>query len=347
MALSHTIQGLRVAHPNKTMPPAEAAPVSAVDRFHGHSGRQVHGHDHHGHAAAGSGRVLFWSLLLVLGYALIEALAGWRADSMALLSDAGHMLSDGVALGMALLAARLGRRPPSPRHSFGLGRVEVLAAVFNVLLMLGIVSAISAEAVQRLLRPETVDGPVVIVVAALGFVLNLAIALLLTKGAHSLNQRAALLHVLGDLLGSLAAIVAGIVIVSTGWDPIDPILSLGISALILFSSLRLLRETIHVLLEGTPRGLDLEAVGKAMAAVQGVDSVHDLHIWAIGSEQPALSAHLALRRLERWPEILERERELLAERFGIEHVTLQPEVPLHPLRRWAERPGSGLRREDV
>ncbi|MGC9127657.1 MAG: cation diffusion facilitator family transporter [Acidithiobacillus sp.] len=328
------------------MPSVGAAPAGGAGYSHHNHGHHNHGHDHHhGHAAAGSGRALLWSLLLILGYATVEAVAGWRADSMALLGDAGHMLTDAVALAMALLAARLGQRPPSPRHSFGLGRVEVLAAVFNVLLMLGIVSAISVEAVRRLLHPEVVDGPVVIVVATLGLLLNLAIALLLMKDAHSLNQRAALLHVLGDLLGSLAAIVAGIVIVSTGWDPIDPILSLFISALILISSLRLLRETVHVLLEGTPRGLELEAVGKAMAAVAGVDSVHDLHIWAISSERLALSAHLQLRELAGWPEILERERELLAERFGIEHVTLQPELPLHPLRRWAEAPGVGLRKE--
>jgi cobalt-zinc-cadmium efflux system protein len=337
------VLGASVVHSSTSMTAATAQPVGSLGHPHGHD----HHQHRHGHSVAGGGRALLWSLLLILSYALIEAVAGWRADSMALLGDAGHMLTDGVALGLAALAARLGQRPPSPRHSFGLGRVEVLAAVFNVLLMLGIVSAIGVEAVRRLLHPEAVDGPVVIGVAAFGFLLNLAIALLLMKEAHSFNQRAALLHVLGDLLGSLAAIVAGVVIVSTGWDPIDPILSLFIGALILFSSLRLLRETIHVLLEGTPRGVQLEAVGKAMAAVPGVESVHDLHIWAIASDRLALSAHLQLRELALWPDILSREQELLAEHFGIAHVTLQPELDQHPLRRWAEAPTDLLRRPDA
>lgn len=297
-------------------------------------------HDHaaHHHHPAARGTALLWSLALVLGYAAVEAGAGWMAGSMALLGDAGHMLTDGAALGLAALVARLSRRPPSLLHSYGLARMEVLAAAFNTLLMLGVVAAIAVGAVLRLLHPEPVDGPVVIAVAAFGLLLNLVVAWVLARDAHSFNQRAALLHVLGDLLGSLAAVVAGVIVTFTGWMPIDPILSLFIGAIILFSSLRLLRETVHVLMEGTPLNLDLREIGEAMAGVGGVLSVHDLHVWTISSESVALSGHLLVQDLRQWPQVLAAERALLDGRFGIRHITLQPETDVQPLRRWPQAP---------
>ena len=170
-------------------------------------------------------------------------------------------------------------------------------------------------------------------VAGVGLLLNLAVAWLLARGERTFNSRAALLHVLGDLLGSVAAIIAGVVITFTGWTPIDPILSLFIGALILVSSLRLLRETVHVLMEGVPLHLDLPEVGRAMATVEGVHSVHDLHIWTLSSGSTALSAHVLLDDLNRWPEVLDAERQLLEGRFAIRHVTLQPEPAQQPLRR--------------
>ncbi|MCE5388134.1 MAG: cation diffusion facilitator family transporter [Acidithiobacillus sp.] len=294
---------------------------------------QDHASHHHHHHHPSSGASLLWSLLLILGYGMVEAGAGFFAHSMALLGDAGHMLVDAVALGLAYLATRLARRGPSLAHSYGLGRMEVLAALINVFLTLGIVLAISIEAIQRLLHPVTVDGPVVIVVAGLGLGLNLAVAGMLLRDAHTLNQRAALLHVLGDLFGSLAAVVAGVVVTVTAWNPIDPILSLLISALILWSGLRLLREAVHELLEGTPRHLRLAEVGQRMAQLPAVRSVHDLHIWRIGSERVALTAHLQISRLQDWPQILATEQQLLAQEFGITHVTLQPELQEFPLRR--------------
>lgn len=294
-----------------------------------------HAHDH----AAGRkpGRVLCLALTLTLGFAVVEALAGWWSGSLALIGDAGHMASDSVALGLAAFAAWIGQRPPSARHSYGLLRAEVLAATFNGLIMLALVVAIAIEAFRRFQDPRPIAGVTVMAVAFVGLMINLLVAYLLSHGERSLNVRAALLHVMGDLLGSVAALIAGVVITVTGWTPIDPILSLVICALILYSTLRLLREALHVLMEGVPRGVDLERVGRRMAQVPGVVSVHDLHIWTVASGMPALSAHVVLRDIGDWNSTLAQLRELLRHDYAIDHVTLQPEVPepqtLHRMRR--------------
>lgn len=305
----------------------------------------MHGHHHdhdHAHPQGGdSGRILTLALAVTLGFALVEAVGGWLASSLALLSDAGHMLVDSLALGLAALAAWVARRPPSRRHSYGLGRVETLAALINALLLVGLVTAVSVAAVQRLLAPTEVRGELVTWIAAGGLLVNLAVAWLLMGGRRNVNVRAALLHVIGDLLGSVGALISGLVILTTGWTPIDPILSLFIAALILVSGLRLLRETLHTLLEGVPAHLDLEAVGRAMAGVEGVISVHDLHIWSLSAERTALSAHVVLRRIDDWEPLLARLRAMLAEQIGIDHVTLQPE-PVETILR-LERPAPGAR----
>jgi len=284
-----------------------------------------HAHPHDDPHRPDSRRLLTLAVGLTLGYAIVEAAGGWLSGSLALLSDAGHMLTDSMALGLAALAAWMARRPPSPRHSYGLGRLETLAALFNALLMLALLTALSAAVIGRLLDPPPVRGGIVTWVALIGLFVNIAVAWLLMGGRGNLNVRAALLHVMGDLLGSVAALVSGVVILYTGWTPIDPILSLFIVLLILVSSLRLLRQVLHTLLEGVPLHLDLEEVGRAMAEVEDVLSVHDLHIWSLSAETTALSAHVVLRRIDDWQPVLGRLRELLDERFGIEHVTLQPE----------------------
>lgn len=269
--------------------------------------------------------MLTLALAVSLVYAGIEAVGGWIAGSLALLGDAGHMLVDSTALGLAAVAAWIARQPKSHRHSYGLGRAETLAALFNAVLMVALVTVVSMAAVRRLLDPPPVRGGLVVAVAAVGLLVNIVVARLLTGWRENINVRGALLHVIGDLLGSLAALVSGVVILSTGWRPIDPILSLLIVVLILISSLRLLREAVHTLLEGVPAHLDLGEVGRAMAGVEGVLSVHDLHIWSLSGDTTALSAHVVLRRIEGWEVILARLRELLDRRFGISHVTLQPE----------------------
>ncbi|MHB1083562.1 MAG: cation diffusion facilitator family transporter [Thiobacillus sp.] len=288
-----------------------------------------HGHDHGGHPAhhhTAQGNTLIIALLLTMTFAGIEALAGWWSGSLALMSDAAHMVTDSSALGLAAAATWLSRRPPSMRHSYGLVRTEVLAALFNSLLMLVLIGFIVHEAIDRFNTPREIHGSTVIVVATIGLVINLIVAWVLSRGEHSFNSRAALLHVLGDALGSVAAIIAGIVIVTTGWTPIDPLLSLLVSALILVSALRLLREVVHVLMEGVPIHVRLETVGHDLAALDGVLRVHDLHVWTLSSGSIALSAHLEIRALAKWPDILAAAREVMASQHDIHHVTLQPET---------------------
>jgi cobalt-zinc-cadmium efflux system protein len=268
-------------------------------------------------------RSLWIALSLTLGFAAIEAVGGWMAGSLALLSDAGHMITDSAALAIALLAQHISQRPPSRRASYGYARAEVLAAFINALIMLAVIVWIAVEAVRRLLLPSPVLGGVVVAVAAAGLVVNLASAWLLS-GHHSLNSRAALLHVLGDMLGSVAAVVAGAVIVATGWLPIDPILSLFVSALILRSTWLLLRTSTQVLMEGVPAHLSYDDIGRALTRVPGVSAVHDLHVWYMTSNRAALSAHLRLRDSAAWPQTLAAAQRLLAQRYGIDHVTLQP-----------------------
>ncbi|ROR34761.1 cation diffusion facilitator family transporter [Inmirania thermothiophila] len=286
------------------------------------------------------------SLALILGFAAVEAAAGWWAGSLALMADAGHMLSDAGALAVAALAAWIARRPPSLRHSYGLGRAEVVAALLNGFAMVALVIGLVVAAVRRLHDPQPVAGGTVMAVAAAGLAVNVVVALRLSHGGHDLNVRAALLHVVGDLLGSVAALLSGAVVHFTGWTPIDPLLTLLIAGLILFSTVRLLLEALHVLLEGVPHHLDLAEVGRAMAAHPGVASVHDLHIWSLGSGQVALSAHVVVRDLAAWLEVLQGLQRMLAERYGIGHVTLQPEpdghgVPLAALRRRSGAGGQG------
>ena len=280
----------------------------------------------HGHAHAGNNGTLLVALLLTLSFAGVEALAGWWSGSLALMSDAAHMLTDSSALGLAAAAAWLARRPPSFRHSYGLVRAEVLAALFNSVLMLVLIVFIVREALERIGAPREIAGGTVVGVAVIGLIVNLVVAWILHRGEQTLNSRAALLHVLGDALGSVAAITAGIVIVATGWTPIDPLLSLLVAVLILVSALGLLREVVHVLMEGVPLNVQLDAVGRDLAALDGVLRVHDLHVWTLASGSIALSAHLEIRNLADWPGILAAARQTVDTRHGIRHVTLQPEA---------------------
>jgi cobalt-zinc-cadmium efflux system protein len=282
-----------------------------------------HDHPHHGHA------FLPLALAVTLLYAGVEAGAGWWAGSLALLSDAGHMLTDALALAIAAGAAWAARRPPTARLTFGLQRIEILAALGNAGFMLAVILGIAWNAVDRLLHPAPVHGAAVTAVALVGLMVNIGVAWLLAHGESTLNTRAALLHVLGDLAGSVAALASGLVIQTTGWTPADPLLSLLICALILHSTLRLAREAVHALLEGVPPGLNLQEVGRRMAAVEGVVSVHDLHIWSLSSRRSALSAHVVVRDLAAWPRILDDLARALHDDFDIAHATLQPE-PLRP-----------------
>lgn len=265
------------------------------------------------------------ALAITIGYAVVEAVGGAMLGSLALISDAGHMLSDSLALGLAAFAAWLAARPAGERHSYGFARAEVVAAFVNGLALLLVVIFIAVEAVGRLLDPQPVGGLGVMLVAFIGMLLNLAVAFLIGRGAKDMNTRAAMLHVVSDLIGSVAAITAGAVIYFTGWQPVDPLLSLVIAVLILASTMRLLRDTLHVLMEGVPSGMRLEEISAALNELEGVRAVHDLHVWTISSGQAALSAHVELDDLGRWPMLLEAARRMLQSRFEVGHVTLQPE----------------------
>lgn len=284
----------------------------------------THIQHHIGHDQGGA--PLFKALFFTLGFALVEAVAGVWSGSLALVSDAGHMLTDSMALGLAALAAWLARKPPTRRHTYGLVRLEILAALVNSLVMLGLIAYIVTEAIQRLSAPQPVAGGAVMAVAAIGLGVNIVVAWMLRHGGDSLNTRAAFLHVLGDMLGSIAALVAGAVIWTTGYTPIDPILSLLVAGLILVSAWRLLWESLHVLLESVPAHIDIDNVAQDMADIPGVQVVHDLHIWTLSSGQIALSAHLELASFDDWDRILRATRQRLDQRHGIRHVTLQPEL---------------------
>ncbi len=280
-------------------------------------------------AAPAARRSLTLAFGLTAGFAIVEAVGGWYSGSLALLSDAGHMGTDAAALGLALFAHAVAQQPPSRHATYGYARAEVLAAFVNALAMLAIVVAIAVEAVKRLLAPAPVAGALVLAIAIGGLAVNLLCAWILSRGgAGSMNARGALLHVLGDALGSVAAIVAGAVILFTGWTPVDPILSFAVCLLILRAAWQLLRQSTGVLMEGVPAHLDSFEIGAALAALPGVTGVHDLHVWPMTSERAALSAHITLTDGTAWPVTLVSAQRLLRERFGIEHVTLQPAWPL-------------------
>jgi cobalt-zinc-cadmium efflux system protein len=291
-----------------------------------HLHAHLDGDARHAHTIEGRSQgALALALCLTLLFAAIEVVSGFAANSLALISDAGHMVTDAAALGLALLAQLIARRPPSRRHSFGFVRAEALAAFVNSLAMLLLVAWIAFEAAQRLARPEPVAGTTVLIVAIVGACINVLVAWVLSRGEQSINTRAALVNVLGDLLGSVAAIVAGAVIHFTGWVRIDPILSILVSLLILKSTAGILRESYHFLMDGVPHGIDYLAVGADLAAVDGVRSVHDLHVWDMSLGEPALIGHLEIDDLNEWPDVLRRVKAMLLDKHGIDHVTLQPE----------------------
>ncbi|QWE17475.1 alpha/beta fold hydrolase [Polynucleobacter sp. AP-Nino-20-G2] len=298
--------------------------MNAVDHsLHAHK----KGDAKHSHSKEVSNQnLLLIALVLTLGFSGVEGAAAYFANSLALISDAGHMVTDAAALGLALLAQIISRRPPSPKHSFGFGRAEALAAFVNSIVMLALVVWIMVEAISRFYDPHKVDGLTVTVVAAIGLVMNIVVAWVLSRDKRSVNTRAALVHVMGDLLGSVAALIAGVVIQLTGWMPIDAILSILVSLLILKSTISILHESYHFLMEGVPLHIDYLAVGNDLKKVPGVLAVHDLHVWEMTPSFPALIGHIEIERINEWPEIMDRINVMLLDKHGIDHVTLQPEV---------------------
>ena len=284
-------------------------------------------HEQHGDRDRDDRRRLLGALCLTGGFMLVEVAGGLIAGSLALLADAGHMLTDTAALGLASVAVWVAGRPGDARRSYGYHRFPVLAAYVNALTLLLIVVWIAGEAVGRLRQPvEVLAGPM-LAVAVVGLLVNVAAFRLLHGGrTDNLNVRGALLHVLGDLLGSAAAIVAALVILATGWTPIDPLLSLLVALLVLRSAVSLLRRSGHVLMEGRPEGLDAADVAGAIAAtVPGVGSVHHVHIWSLAPGRPLVTLHACVDRDAAHDRALEGVRACLRERFGLRHATVQLE----------------------
>ncbi len=270
-------------------------------------------------------RRLALALVITAVVMLVELIGGWFAGSLALLADAAHMLADVAALGLALIAAWIARRPATPERSFGFMRLEILAALVNGAVLFAIAIGIGVEAWQRLRVPQLVNGPLLIAVAAVGFIANLAATVVLHRGhEHSLNQRGAYLHVLGDLLGSVGALIAGVIVLASGWVVADPIISVLIGGLVLVSAWRLVKESTDVLLEAAPRHIALSDVHERIASVPGVESVHDLHLWTVTSGVVAMSGHLVVKNPTDNQPVLEAVQDRMRA-LGIQHVTVQVE----------------------
>jgi len=283
----------------------------------------VHVHVHAGNER--TSRVLRVSLGVTAAYIVLLVIAGIRAHSLALLSEAGHNLTDFIALLLSLLAVYLHSRPPSATHTYGYHRAGVLAALVNSATLVAVSFLIFYEGVRRIQHPQPVHAPLMMWVAAAGVIMNGAIAFMLYRTDRDVNVRSALVHEIGDTLSTAAVIAGGWAILATGQYWIDSALSFGIGALILWSSFGIMRETLNILLEGTPRGLKLERVAAAIRNIDGVNDVHDLHVWSLGSETSALSCHISIADIP--PSVSERilrdVKERLHHDFRIDHTTIQ------------------------
>lgn len=299
-------------------------------KAHNHEG---HGHSHgpggHSHTHNANKKALKLSFFLIASYMIVEVIGGLVTNSLALLSDAGHMLSDAVALGLSLLAMIWGERRASNAKTYGYKRFEVLAAFLNGLALLGISLYIFYEAFERFSDPPSVMSTGMLTIAVIGLLVNIVAAYLLMRGdtSENLNIRSAFLHVIGDLLGSVGAIVAAILIMAFGWNLADPIASVIVAALVLLSAYRITRDSVHILMEGTPSGYDANEIREALSKIPGVQDVHDLHIWSLSSDLPLLSSHLTLNDAANGPTVLNQARNLLTEEFGILHITIQLDLP--------------------
>ena len=275
-------------------------------------------------------RPLIIALAITITFLVVEVAGAYISNSLALLADAAHMLTDVGALGLSLFAIALANRPTSPERTYGNLRAEILAAAVNAVALIVMAIFIFWEAWQRLQEPPEVKSTPLLVVAVAGLCANIASAWVLSRGgghAENLNVRGAFLHVLGDLLGSVATILAALIIAFTGWYAADPILSAVIGGLVVFGAWSLLRESVDVLLEAAPRGIVIAEVKRAMEAVPDVEGVHDLHVWTVTSGFTALSAHIETDNMAAWEESVTALSRMLLDTFGIAHVTLQPEPP--------------------
>lgn len=297
------------------------------DHSHGHHHLHDH-HDHHGSSRDGNKKGLTIALLLTAGIMLLEFVGGLLTNSLALLSDAGHMLSDTSALLLSLAAIWFASRPPSPRKTYGFYRFEILAALFNGVCLFVIAGMIIWEAYERFQTPAAVAGGPMMLIAGIGLLANLLSALALLKKAdvqHNVNVRSAYLHVISDALGSIGALLAGLLIYLFAWYWADPLISVLVALLILKGAWGVIKQTVHILMEGTPVTINQDEVKAALEAIDGVINVHDLHIWTITSGLDSLSCHLLIEDERDSQQILQQAIDTIRQQFQIEHTTIQVE----------------------
>ena len=285
------------------------------------------GHQHHDHGHAGEhfARAFAIGIALNIAFVVVEVVFGFKANSMALLSDAGHNFSDVLSLAIAWSGSALARRGSSPRFTYGLKKASILAALANALLLFVAVGAIGAEAIRRLFHPSPANGSTIMIVATIGIWVNGLTAVLFARGQHDLNIRSAFLHMVADAAVSAAVVVAGLVILWTGQQWVDPVMSLAVAIIILWGSVGLLKESVWMSLAGVPAGIDVDQVEEALAGLDGVEAVHDLHVWPLSTTETALTAHLVTSRADYPDALLASARKVLHDRFHIEHCTLQVE----------------------
>jgi cobalt-zinc-cadmium efflux system protein len=315
------------------------------DHGHDHS-HHGHDHSHHDHIRELSRKRLIVVLAITATFMVVEFVGGWLANSLALMADAGHMLNDVAALALTYFALWISRKPATPARTYGYLRMEILAALVNGAALLFIAAIIFWQAALRFRQPQEVEGTLMLVVATGGLIVNIIGAVLLhSSSAHNLNMRGAYLHVLGDLLGSVGAITAAIVILLTGWYLADPLISVFVGILIMLGAWRLTRESVDILLDAVPKGIDAGAVHRAILDLDGVEEVHDLHIWTLTSGMYAMSGHVVIRDPTRYKQVLEAVHVLMHDRFRISHVTVQVEhrtmYPLRPSSRQADTRRAG------
>jgi len=298
--------------------------MTADHHQHNHS-HGSHSHGVHSHGMGNERRVMF-AMWLTGGFMFLEAAGGIFSGSLALLADAGHMLTDTGALMLAFVATRLARRPADEARSYGYARAEVLAAFANGIVMIGVVLWIAVEAVGRIMEPSPVMGAPMLVIAVAGLIVNIVAFKLLHGGENNLNMRGAALHVMGDMLGSVAAIAAAGIIIATGYTIADPILSVLVALLILKSAVGITKESAHILMEGTPEGIDGEAIAEdLMGNVPGVCNVHHVHAWSLGSTRAVATLHAQLETNTDSATALAKIKARLADKFAIGHATVQIE----------------------
>lgn len=290
----------------------------------------VHSHPHgrHNHNYNANKKALFLSFILITGFMFVELIGGYMTNSLALISDVGHMLSDAASLGLSLSALILGAKAATPSKTYGYKRFEILAALLNGLLLIVLSIYIFVEAIKRIMLPPEVMGRGMMIIAIIGLVINIIVAWILHSQASSkenLNVRSAFLHVIGDLLGSVGAIIAAILIILLGWYIADPIASMIVSILILNSGWHILRDAINILMEAKPANIDTNMVIEKLKSIDGVKEVHDLHIWMITSDFPSMTVHLCVDENTDRDLILEKAKTIIYNHFDIKHVTIQIE----------------------